>query len=70
MIVKTSDQVSRFTWLERFPIPRNFNVTPKSRIDLGRTWPAPAGATRTKAFQHLSLRARFRRQSSPRQVLC
>ena len=50
MIIKTSDQVSRFTWLKRFPIPRNFNVTPESRIEPGRTWPAPAGATRTKAF--------------------
>jgi hypothetical protein len=50
MIVESSDQVSRFTWLKRFPIPRDFNVTPESRIEPGRRWPAPAGATRTKAF--------------------
>ena len=50
MIIELSDQVSRFTWLKRFPIPRNFNVTAASRIQCGQTWPAPAGATRTKTF--------------------
>jgi succinate dehydrogenase iron-sulfur subunit len=50
MIIDSSDEVSRFVWLKRFPIPRNFNVTPESRIEPGHTWPAPAGATRTKAF--------------------
>jgi succinate dehydrogenase / fumarate reductase iron-sulfur subunit len=51
MIVESSDRVSRLTWFKRFPIPRNFNVAPQSRIETGRTWPAPATATRTKAFQ-------------------
>ena len=51
MIIESSDQVSRFTLLKRFPVPRNFKVSPESRIETGRTWPAPAGATRVKAFE-------------------
>jgi succinate dehydrogenase / fumarate reductase, iron-sulfur subunit len=51
MIIESSDQVPRFTLLKRFPLPRNFKVTPESRIEIGRTWPAPAGATRLKAFE-------------------
>jgi succinate dehydrogenase / fumarate reductase iron-sulfur subunit len=35
---------------KRFPIPRNFGVAAGSRIEPGRTWPAPDGATRTKRF--------------------
>ena len=50
MIIESSDQVSRLKWLKRFPIPRNLNVAPGSRIQRGRIWPAPAGATRTKVF--------------------
>jgi succinate dehydrogenase / fumarate reductase, iron-sulfur subunit len=51
MIIESSDQVSRFTLLKRFPVPRNFKVTPESRIETGQTWPAPAGAMRVKAFE-------------------
>src|ERR1700738_4999094 len=51
MIIESSDQVPRFTLLKRFPVPRNFKVTPESRIETGRTWPAPARATRVKAFE-------------------
>ena len=51
MIVESSDQVSRRSWLKRFPIPRNFKVTPESRIEKGRIWPAPADAKRVKAFE-------------------
>jgi succinate dehydrogenase / fumarate reductase iron-sulfur subunit len=51
MIIESSDQASRFTLLKRFPVPRNFKVTSESRIETGRTWPAPAGATRVKAFE-------------------
>jgi succinate dehydrogenase / fumarate reductase iron-sulfur subunit len=51
MIIESSDQVSRLSWLKRFPIPRNFRVTPESRIEKGRTWPAPADAKRIKAFE-------------------
>ena len=37
--------------LKRFPLPRNFNVSSKSRLERGKTWPAPAGATRVKRFE-------------------
>jgi succinate dehydrogenase / fumarate reductase iron-sulfur subunit len=50
MIVESSNQVPRTTLLKRFPIPRNFGVAPGSRIGPGRTWPAPAGASRVKRF--------------------
>ena len=51
MIVRSSDQVPRVTLLKRFPVPNNFGVSPESRIERGRTWPAPAGATRVKALE-------------------
>src|SRR5690606_19203314 len=50
MIIRSSDQVSRSP-IKRFPIPKNFGVAPESRIKRGRTWPAPAGARRVKAFE-------------------
>lgn len=50
-IVRSSDQVPKHPLLKRFPVPRNFGVTPGSRIEGGRTWAAPAGAVRTKAFE-------------------
>ncbi len=51
MIIESSDQVPRATLLKRFPVPRNFGVAPESRIERGKTWPAPAGAVRVKSFQ-------------------
>ena len=51
MIIKSSNQVPRATLLKRFPIPRNFRVTPESRIRRGKIWRAPADATRTKTFE-------------------
>jgi hypothetical protein len=51
MIIESSDRISRLSWFKRFPIPRNFKVTPESRIEKGRTWPAPAYAKRVKAFE-------------------
>ena len=51
MIIESSDQVPRATLLKRFPVPRNFGVTPESRIGRGKLWPAPAGATRIKTFE-------------------
>ena len=51
VIVRSSDQVPRVTVLKRFPVPNNFGVSPESRIERGRTWPAPAGATRVKALE-------------------
>jgi succinate dehydrogenase / fumarate reductase iron-sulfur subunit len=50
IIIEAPDQVPSFTLLKRFPVPRNFKVSPESRIEKGRTWPAPAGATRVKTF--------------------
>jgi succinate dehydrogenase / fumarate reductase iron-sulfur subunit len=51
MIIRSSDQVPRITLLKRFPVPRNLGVSAQSRIERGRTWPAPAGATRVKTFE-------------------
>ncbi|MGX9981584.1 succinate dehydrogenase iron-sulfur subunit [Methylobacterium fujisawaense] len=50
LIVESSDQVSRSSLFARFPVPRNFGLPPGSRIERGRAWPAPAGATRLKEF--------------------
>src|SRR5689334_3567912 len=50
-MVHTSSEVSRATLMKRFPVPRNFAVGPESRIERGRTWPAPSGAKRIKAFE-------------------
>lgn len=51
MIITSSDQVPQRRALKRFPIPRNFGVTPESRIERGRAWPAPQGSIRTKTFE-------------------
>ena len=51
VIVRSSDQVPRVTVLKRFPVPRNCGVSPESRIGRGRTWSAPAGATRVKPLE-------------------
>ncbi len=50
MIISSSEQVPRGTLLKRFPVPKNFGLSPGSRIRRGRRWPAPAGATRLKTF--------------------
>ena len=51
MIIRSSHQMPRVTALKRFPVPRNLGVSPESRLERGRTWPAPATATRVKAFE-------------------
>ncbi len=51
MFIRSSDQVPRSTLLDRFPVPRNLGVAADSRIERGRTWPAPAGARRVKTFE-------------------
>jgi len=51
VIIRSSDQVPRTTLLKRFPLPRNFGVSKQSRVERGRRWPAPAGATRVKTFE-------------------
>jgi succinate dehydrogenase / fumarate reductase iron-sulfur subunit len=40
----------RKSLLRRFPVPKNLGVSPGSRIVQGRTWPAPANATRVQTF--------------------
>jgi hypothetical protein len=51
VIIRSPDQVPRVTALKRFPMPRNLGVSPESRIEQGRTWPAPVRAGRVKAFE-------------------
>jgi succinate dehydrogenase / fumarate reductase iron-sulfur subunit len=51
MIIESSDQTPRTTLLKRFPIPKNLGLAPQSRIERGKTWPAPAGAKRVKTFE-------------------
>jgi len=51
VIIRSSDQVPRVTALKRFPVPRNFGVSPESRIEKGKTWSAPSGAARAKSFE-------------------
>jgi succinate dehydrogenase iron-sulfur subunit len=50
LLIRSSDQVSRAKLLKRFPVSKNFGVSPESRIVRGRSWPAPDGAKRIKAF--------------------
>ncbi|MGH8261708.1 MAG: succinate dehydrogenase iron-sulfur subunit [Steroidobacteraceae bacterium] len=49
--MRSSGQVSRWKFPRRFPLPKRFGVSPESRIDRGRHWPAPAGAKRVKRFE-------------------
>jgi len=51
MIIRSSNQQPRVTLLRRFPVPKNFGVLPQSRIERGKTWPGPMGATRVKKFE-------------------
>jgi succinate dehydrogenase / fumarate reductase iron-sulfur subunit len=51
MIVESPVQVPRATLLKRFPVPKNLGVAPESRIGRGKTWQAPATATRVKIFE-------------------
>jgi succinate dehydrogenase / fumarate reductase, iron-sulfur subunit len=51
MIIRSSNQVPRLTIMKRFPLPRNFGLASGSRIQCGRTWPAPASAKRVRTFE-------------------
>jgi succinate dehydrogenase / fumarate reductase, iron-sulfur subunit len=51
MIIDSSDEVPRVTLLKRFPVPRNFGVSAESRVERGKTWSAPAGASRVRRFE-------------------
>jgi succinate dehydrogenase / fumarate reductase, iron-sulfur subunit len=51
MIIDSSDEVPRVTLLKRFPVPRNFGVSAESCVERGKTWSAPAGASRVRRFE-------------------
>jgi len=51
MLIKKSQQVSRWRILKRFPVSENFDASAKSRIQPGKTWPAPTSATRLQHFK-------------------
>jgi succinate dehydrogenase / fumarate reductase, iron-sulfur subunit len=51
MIVRSSDEVPKVMLFERFPLPKNLGVPAGSRVERGRSWPAPAGAKRVKTFE-------------------
>jgi succinate dehydrogenase / fumarate reductase iron-sulfur subunit len=51
MFIRLLEQLPSVTVLKWFSIPRNFNVSTESRIELGKTWHAPADATRVKNFE-------------------
>ena len=51
MIIRSSHEVVSATLLERFPVPKNFGVPEGSRVERGRSWPAPTGAKRLKTFE-------------------
>ena len=50
MIIRSSNQISRWKWPRRFPLPKRSGVSPESRIEQGRHWPGPAGTKRVKTF--------------------
>src|ERR1700730_9708966 len=51
MIIESWDQVRGSALLKLLPVPRNVGVASESRINRGKTWPAPAGAVRVKSFE-------------------
>jgi succinate dehydrogenase / fumarate reductase iron-sulfur subunit len=51
MIIQSSNQLSRFALIKRFPVPKNFGVSPESRIERGQVWSAPTGARHVKRFE-------------------
>jgi hypothetical protein len=51
MIVRSSSEVPRRTLAKRFPLPRNFALGAESRVERGKTWPAPGQASRVKLLR-------------------
>ena len=51
MLIRSSNQLPSVNAMKRFPLPRNFNVSPESRIERGKSWSAPTGALRIKRFE-------------------
>jgi len=50
MFIKSSDQVSRWRLIKRFPVPHS-SSSPRSQIEPGKTWPVPAGAKHTQRLR-------------------
>src|SRR6516164_9780262 len=50
MIIRSSNQLPRFVLMKRFPVPRNFGLNSRSRIEPGRSWPVSDKAKRIKTF--------------------
>jgi len=50
MIIRSSNQLPRFVLMKRFPVPRNFGLNSRSRIEPGRSWPVSGKAKRIKTF--------------------
>lgn len=48
MLIRSSKQVSRWRRPRRFPVPPASGTSPASRIEQGKTWPEPQGATRVR----------------------
>ncbi len=52
MLIKSSNQVSRWRIPKRFPVPHDSGASPASKVEPGKVWPEPEGATRV---QHLRI---------------
>jgi len=48
MLIRSSNETPRSTLLKRFPVPRNFGMSPASQIARGKTWKTDADAKRIK----------------------
>ncbi len=51
MIIHSSDELPRRSFLKRYPLPNSFHTAPESRIQAGHTRPEPAEAQRLKRLQ-------------------
>jgi len=51
MQTRSSRRRLRMKGPRRFPVPRNFGVDAPARLQRGRVWPAPEGASRVKRFE-------------------
>ena len=50
MIIRSSRQLPSFVLMKRFPVPRNFGLNSRSRVEPGRSWPLSGDANRIKTF--------------------
>jgi succinate dehydrogenase / fumarate reductase iron-sulfur subunit len=51
MLIRSSNEVARHTFLKRFPVPHGFASDATSRTERGKRWPARQGAKRVKIFE-------------------